>query len=220
MELDTMHNRGFYEGKANDNKLLDAVVNGETTFTETLDRLVEGLGEPKEGIGDYIEMLGLLSGVPYCREMKEDIPYFKGRKDPPVAEATGMSLILATLVGGFFSPLLIVVAGWTSGWYFGIKSRQRTAKIIQEKKAKFLEPLYSTASRLDRDIGLNFMLEHFRDNRPRFGQTYSALGQEERDQVDERLYAFLGAGGMKNMDEIQLGDYLSGLLAPQPEGDA
>ena len=34
----------------------------------------------------------------------------------------------------------------------------------------------------------------------------------EREVTDELLSGLLGVGGMKNMDEIQLGDYLTGIL--------
>lgn len=82
---------------------------------------------------------------------------------------------------------------------------------------KAFAPVYEAVKHHDSLIGRSFILEHFRDARPRFEQTYPLLSKEERKQFDDYVYGLLGAGAMPGTDEIQLNEYLSGLLTS--EGD-
>lgn len=233
MALDTMHDRGFYEARAREHELLEQVIAGETTFTATLDSLLEPMSVKGEKLLSYMQVVGGLAeqqcgGIPERFPHKKNlVQYLKefGVLMGGIFGGTGAAFGLAALLVPIIPPaILLVPLGFSTSVYGGacLAENQEEANLneLKERRAELLKPVYDIAAALDRDIGLCFVLDYFRDNRPCFEQTYSALGQDERTQVDERLYAFLGAGGIPGMDEIQLEDYLSGLLAPVVEGDA
>jgi len=224
--LETQHTREFYLTKAEEHPMLEKVIAGETTLTATLDSLLENKNVDKDRLVGYMQDLSRLvetghekniDGFPYSRSLvhnlKEAGAYFGGLLGlGSVIMGLGMLVFLvAPLLGG----VIIYSAGpvGLSGGYT-LADRQEKANLqeLKEKRKKILNPLYEYVQRIDHDIGLHFSLEHFTNARPRFEQTYLALGQEERAQIDTQLYGLLGVGGMKNMDEIMLGDYLTEIL--------
>ncbi len=235
MELETMHDREFYEAKAEEYPLLERILTGKVTFRGTLERLVDKINN------DYRSTNGVFKQAPigwliykmgdYFTRVLDLAPYKldrnileKNKNNNRTTEyimASGFAAILVAATSLFLPPAgaLFAVSGGSLGTFKGGLSLAE--RKMRKDCEKFLSPFYLAAESLDADIGRCFMLEHYSNARPRFEQTYLSLEPEdERKVVNAQLQSYLRAGGMKGMDELQLNDYLSGLLTPQVGGDA
>ncbi len=253
MELETMHDREFYEAMAKEHPILEQVIAGETTLKECLDEILAemdkttsiraaiditlGRSEVRNHFPGYLNLITGLVWDQLDQEIKSESlfavekyaswvggdTYKKILRGAGGGLTTAGGLGIAAIILGITSlPLLIAFTLGASGCAFTTSAGAALSDFLTQKVKKkcynVLGPIYNAAEVLDTDIGCCFILEHFNSARPRFEQTYIALGQEEQAQFDTQLYGMLGAGGMKGMDEIQLNDYLSGLQ--KPKGDA
>ena len=226
MELDMQHDREFYLVKAEECPPFERVLYGETSLTETLDAVVNSLEVPDDATKDLILMIANLSDHPGKEEMvrvrvgekRHDIKMVKLCCVYSLRGVTLIEAMTAIILLPEVSPAATLYAATVLGMGGTAEARLKdiTSKISKARE-EILKPLYSTASRLDREIGICFSPEHFRYAQQRFEETYHVLSGDEQETVDAQLHSFLGVGGMPGMDEIQLNDYLNGLLTP--EGD-
>lgn len=213
--------------------LLGDVIEGSITFRESLDTIVEGLKEvpanPREcdnkSFKRFEDLIGLVDALSeeeldskVLRNTAVMISAFKFLKKGAFKNAA------LTAVGGVlcYVPIVAPVA-WVAMCYSWWKFTQyglviRIAADAAKNPEKALAPLYEAADSLDAvSIDSSFVFDIFCSSRPRFENVYAALPPEERKAVDSRLYGFLGAGGMPGMDEIQLREYLTGIMGNAPE---
>lgn len=230
MLLETDEVRQYYLERAENDPLLQGIVAGKKTFTGCLDDCITGLKErgwvsyaeegevtPLQGFSSLIKTLSELSeeglevkkhymNAEYLARYKASKTQCKvsvpiaigaliGLLIPPSAAIEIFYFTVGALCSGVSGPPLI------KGW----KARRNPEKTFA--------PVYGAAQHHDSHIGRSFILEHFHKARPRFEQTYIALDQEERKEVDEQLHGYLRAGGIPGMDQNQLKDYLTGVLA-------
>ncbi len=228
MELDMQHDREFYLAKAEECPPLKRVFYGETSLTETLDAVVNSLEVPDDATKDLLLMIANLSDHPCKGEQEEGPPYQDGFE--MVKQCCKYSLRGVTFIKAMTAILLLPEVAPASALYaatvLGMGSTARghfwrdiTSKISKARE-EILKPLYEHVERFDYEIAALFAVEHFDSARTRFEQTYPVLSDRQRQYADEQLHSYLGAGGMKGMDETQLNEYLTGLLVPQMEGDA
>ena len=240
MVLETADDHEFYLAKAEEHPLLEEVIVGKTTLRDRFDELLDTMeqesssfkkGSPHlEGFKDYLRLLAELSwhyvAEPSYRYVNQQNA--QGNAEALVNYKSNRLVVggsgLAAVVGAvlwFLPPLNILeYLLFTSGWArsaLSFKSFAMGQKAKNNRAAVFSD-VYAAADVVDEKIDRAFILESFGSTRPRFEQTYATLIPEELEQVDAQLYDLLGAGGIKGMDEIQLNDYLTGLLAP--DGDA
>lgn len=232
----TMHDREFYLVKAEEYPLLEDAIAGTATFTQHLEGIVEKLHRGKESMAegkksrnalkDYITALSALlpNFSPGNEELKKmdytaltmGLHTFFRRATLSSGIVTGLGALLLIALNPVGGALALLGAGggalWGSGLFESRKYNREARQIFQ--------CLYDASAALDSDIGLCFALEHYRNARPRFEQTYRTLPGEKRAAVDGRLLCYLAAGGIPGMDEQQLDDYLTGLLEQDQEGDA
>ena len=240
MELETMHDREFYEGMATEHPVLEQVIAGETTLTNHLDEVVAqfkpttGFLSTSDGskfvshFSGHIKMLAELSDdwIELSNLRKFDIVrygvYLGGTI--PLGYTIGTIVTFLMFLGLPLPAVLLLVGSCGGGGalLYNKLLEKVGEPILKKKRAEMLEPVYGLSSQLDADIDRCFILDHFNSSRERFGQTYHTLEPEEREQVDTQLYGLLGAGGMPGMDELQLNEYRSELLVheAEQEGDA
>ena len=230
--LDTQHDREFYEAKAEEYPLLEQVIAGETTLTNHLDEVVAQFKPTGSFASNGSRFVSHFSGhIKMLAELSDDwIELSDLRKFDHVrcgvylAGSFPLGYTIGTLLVALGLPLaaivLLIPCGLGGNTLYSKLLEKVGEPILKKKRAEVLEPVYELSSRLDADIDRCFIFDNFNSSRERFGQTYHTLEPEEREQVDEQLHSYLGAGGMPGMDEIQLNDYLSGLLEPEVEGDA
>lgn len=221
--LQTEHGREFYLAQAGENELLETVLYGETSLTETLDAVFDSLDKPDDDTKDLLLMIADHSDFPGAEELVEGFPYrdelemlkelTKGMLRAGAAFITAVTGIIilpgAVPAAVMYLSTVLGMGGIGRGAWKGIL---RYDKKISKAKEELLKPLYSAAASLDREIGVCFAPEHFRCAQPRFEETYRVLSKDEREAVDAQLHDYLGAGGMPGMDELQLKEYLGGLL--------
>lgn len=234
MELETMHDRGFYLAMAEKHpSFLEEIIAGEKGFAETLGELIlaaEGdENDALENLQGYLAVLaefsmfedegivstGSQAAEDYGSWVKGNANYEKANKK---ADAIGYPSIL-TVLGG--SAMFIILANplgaaLAVAGYLGIlkaasvesepKGKRKNAlSLIQETVTPFCE-------QLDLHVMTFFAANYFNNARDHFEQTYPLLERGQRKTVDAQLHSYLGAGGIRGMDEVQLKDYLTGLL--------
>ncbi len=242
MALETMHDRGFYEAKAGEHELLKEVIAGEETLTGSLDDILStiqkgiDLDNGIERFGEYLGVLGKLS----CGAVQEELTassealleYRRWRDGGDISEQhskKGMRFAIRSSIALFAGMIISSVGGPLAALGYVIASSGALGlgltpygdisyyRNLREKSDSFDETLgfvYDAAEELDHEIAALFALEHFMEAPEHFEQMYPLLNDGQRKQVNTQLYAFLGAGGMKGIDELQLDDYLSGLSEP------
>lgn len=227
MELETVHDRGFYEAVAEEHPLLETIIQGETTLKDGLDMLLTSLKKPEKETIETLQLIARLGEgednpigkMPHYNRLKGALRYTAVYMGGIVTVGGIVGVLLAALVPvlswGALAALGIgaAVGGSVGCGALADSDEKKCLGRIKKKREEFLKAIYDIAAVLDRDISLCFMLDHFRDNRERFAQTYISLpDDEQREAVDEQLFSYLAAGGMPGMDEIQLRRYLGGLL--------
>ena len=216
MELETMHDREYYLAKAAEHPLLEQVIAGDATFKEQLDGIMEIYLGGFTGFKEYLDILAEVGttglnkddllkryGTLYWAPLQNYVHGF-------AIGAIGLGIILSA-VGPFVivEPLIAAAGG---GGIRALRKKRKYLTDTRKRKDEIFKPLYDAAESIDSQIGMCFLLNHFNDNRERFEVTYTGMSGMEREVTDELLSGLLGVGGMKNMDEIQLGDYLTGIL--------
>ncbi len=227
MELETMHDREFYEAKAKRYEQLEKALSGEMSISghleETISRLID---EPSQKAFDSFKGLTTLmmeftsGGVDGYNSRAHCMANWRLKKLQLKSLAT---LFITTAVALFVPPLAP-----TAAFYLSLGGLASTLVLPESLSAwkgrtnpeKVFAPLYGLAEEMDQDIGRCFIIEHHPNAKPFFEETYRLLSGDEREEIDAQLHSYLGAGGMPDMDDIQLNSYLSGLLTPQVEGDA
>ena len=244
MEIEIMHDREFYEAKAKDYPLLGQVIRGETSFTGHIDSIFQQMARdrktnsesyilvasfsidkgPLEDFATCLETIVELSDyhgpLEDIREAMRNYWDVKSGKDFKKVWLTGNLGVYGATAIFFELGVMLAGGGGLRAWAKKLKKNRAAVKSTKRKCDTVLSPIYEAAEQLDHEIATFFAAEHFDSARNQFERTYPLLSDGQREQVDTQLYGLLGAGGMKNMDEIQLNDYLSGLLEPKVEGDA
>ena len=257
MELETMHDREFYEAKAKDYPLLEQVIRGETSFTGHIDSIFQQMARdrktnseayvlvasfsidkgPLEDFATCLETIvelsdhhGPLEDIREAMRNYWDVKSGKDFKKVWLTGNLGMYGLAAIVYAGLFLfvpggallelGLMLAGGGGIRAWAKKLKKNRAAVESTKRKCDTVLSPIYEAAEQLDHEIATFFAAEHFDSARNQFERTYPLLSDGQREQVDTQLYGLLGVGGMKNMDEIQLGDYLSGLLEQRASGDA
>lgn len=224
MELETMHDREFYLAKAKEHKLLEDVLSGATTLKGHLDYLIGGLENPLlvkrgESLRGFREYLTLLVDLEIPLEEKEDLEL---RAKCLGNRVTNKMFYYFYMTGVGFGGIMLFLPPFSLAEplvmgisYAGLKATvplYRLGEDTRKRKGEVFSPLYEIADMLDENIGREFVLDHFMTAKERFEQTYLTLTSDERAPIDDYLHNLLGVGGMKGMDEIQLNDYLTGIL--------
>lgn len=231
--LETQHDQEFYLTKAEEHPLLEDVVTGTATMRSKLDSLIERcdrkysthrgkLARTKHlmsHLGDYFLALSGLSGQAPATKFDKDWEWVHEVKGEAALYLGAGAVSIGTVF--FLWPILplvldILAFPVLAGGFIRLKDKLVGAprdNALQKRRDQILQPIYQLAADVDQDIGKRFILNHFHHARPRFEQTYHTLEPKEREQVDTQLYALLGVGGMRDMDEIQLEDYLKSLIS-------
>lgn len=236
--LQTVHDQEFYLTKAREHELLEEVIDGTATMRSTLDALIKEcdwtthcshgkLAFTKdliEYLEDYFSVVSELSAEEVSCKLGKDREWVHNLKGGVVLYA-GSGAVSAAVVYVLWPilPLLgdILAFPLLAGGFIRLKDavvRKPRDRALQKKRDEILGPLYNVVDEIDQDIGKCFTIEHYHNARPRFEQTYAALTADERAPVHDYLFGLLGAGGMPDMDQTQLKDYLSGLLASEGDG--
>lgn len=244
MKLEIEHTREFYLAKVKEYPLLEDMIAGRSSFKEQLDGIITRLDETPgifakllrknadsadgmdEGAAfeNYLAMVVDLSNIGLDEEkLNSETLSFEMYRTFRDGSLSSLAISGLGLAGLSFPPLALVGAivlgvGAVGGWISSICTL--VCKCAKMDRDEIFSPVYEVAEEIDARITRCFALEHFREARPRFEQTYIALDQEERETVDAQLHSYLAAGGMPGTDEQQLNEYLSGLLAQEAEGDA
>lgn len=93
----------------------------------------------------------------------------------------------------------------------------QTKAVLRERKP-LLNAVYQAAEQLDTDVGCLFPEVQFSKARPHFEENYLRMPADRREEVDAKLHSYLAAGGIPEMGQDQLDNYLGGLL--RAKGDA
>ena len=190
-------------------------------FTICLETIVELSGSDHCGpLEDFREAMRNYWDVKAGKDFKK--VWLTGNLGMYGATAIFFAGVFLFVPGGALLEAAIMLAGGggIGAWARKLKKNRAAVKRTKGECDTVLSPIYEAAEQLDHEIATFFAAEHFDSARNQFERTYPLLSDGQREQVDTQLYGLLGAGGMKNMDEIQLNDYLSGLLEPKVEGDA
>ena len=223
----------MYPADVEEHTLLGDVVAGRTTFKESLETVVEELKQVpakiKKSDGECLdrfdELLGLVDVLSEeelnTADLRNTAKMIFGFK---YMRKTAFKNAAFSAVGGVLSYLPFVApAGWIVMLYTWMRFTKYSFGTVYSADAvknpeKALAPLYAAANSLDAsDIDSRFVFDLFNSSRPRFEGAYTALPSKEREAVDGRLYGLLGVGGIKDMDELELGDYLSGLVVQEAD---
>jgi len=208
--------REFYRESARDSEFLEEIVKGDTTFKKRLDLIMKMYVAPM----DFKKYLDVLAEQGATGLNKDELMEryntlfwgaFKDLGQGIAIGAIGIGIFLSAVGPLFIVEPLIAAAGVK-----GIRALRKKRKYLidtRKRKEEIFRPLYDAAESIDYQTGMCFLLNHFHDNRERFEETYRGMPQEEREEANNTLYGLLGVGGMKNMDQIKLDDYLSGVLA-------
>jgi len=216
MELETMHDRGFYKAKAKEESLLEQVIAGDTTFKERLDWFMGTFPVIPTEFEEYLDTLAEVGATGLNKnELMERYSALHWGCFKDIGQGLAIGFLGLGIVLSVFGPLVIaepLIAAAGGGGIRALRKKRNYLTDTRKRKDEIFKPLYNVAESIDYQIGRCFLLNHFRDNRECFEETYTGMSGTEREVTDELLYGLLGVGGMKGMDEIQLNDYLSGLL--------
>lgn len=221
----------LYQGE--EHTLLGDVIAGRTTFRQSLEGIVGELKQTPakalecdgESLVRFEELLGLVDAL---SEEKLDAADLNNTAEIMylfryLKKGVFKNAVLSVATGVFFYLPVIGLVSLLAGPWFWAKSIQYglvacSAADAVKNPEKVLAPLYEAADSLDAiAIDSSFVFDIFNSARPRFEVVYAALPSKEREAVDKQLYRFLGAGGMPGMDELQLKDYLGGILEKAPK---
>lgn len=223
----------LYSEKAEQYPLLVDAIEGKVSVRGRLEAIVgqmdEAIGSPAtsaelvECLEHDVEMLttlGYLDAQPAAFDEGFSKEWLKGYLVAAIPAAllifssvSMMPAMLPALGATFISAGLGIGFSTYLGQFF-----QRRATLRQRRP--FLDAVYQAAETLDADIAFLFPEVQFRKARPRFEENYRRMPAHRQEAVNKQLHAYLAAGGIRGMDEIQLNDYLSGLLVQETEGDA
>ena len=215
--------REFYRENARDSEFLEEIVRGDTTFKERLDWLISGmeLSDSRVEFSEYLDLVTMLGAEGFDRvELEKLCRTFVNSWVVDIGHGLAIGAMGFGIVLSAMGPLVIAEPLIAAAGMGGIKALHKKRKYLadmRKRKEEIFSPLYDAAESLDHQIGRCFLLNHFHDNRKRFEETYRRMPQEEREGANETLYGLLGVGGMKDMDQLKLDDYLEELL--KPEGD-
>ena len=213
--------REYYLGKVGEFPLMQDIVSGETTLGSSLDELLDRMEQESkffkkndlilEEFKSYLDLMTELNNGMGLNRFEENAAAIANYKRTLLVLGGSGLAAIGGLVLLAFPPFNALEYVLYYGGVFGSFKSIRTASRAKKDRKKAFGQLYSIADANDDRIGQLFVMEHFTTAPKRFEQTYLALDQEERAQVDTQLYAMLGVGGIKGMDEHQLDDYLSRL---------
>ncbi len=227
--LQTGHEREFYLARAKEYPLLEDIVAGKATFTETLGEFLASVqaGEDNalEGLEGYLALLGeFRQCLAYhdlsmgCRAVEEYRSWCLGgtnfSKNSKKANKIGFTSLAIILGGGILGMIgipagaALVVAGLSCAAEVEEKSVRKT----KEALSCIGETLRPFCEQLDLSVLTAFAASYFTNAREYSEQMYPELSDGQRQQVNTQLYALLEAGGMPGMDEQDFRDYLGGLL--------
>lgn len=217
--------REFYTEKAEGSLLLEDVIAGETTLEGHLEGLMR-MAETPNPCKRFKEYLNLITGLGAAGldtgelEKRYNALYIWTNSLGTMAlkDAGEYLSVYAIMIGVALCAIppftlaepLVIAGGGAS--LIALRRSRRYYIDTKKRKDEIFGPLHRAAESIDHQIGTCFLLDHFRDSRERFEETYAAMPANERNAADKMLYGFLAAGGMPGMDEQQLNGYLGGLL--------